>query len=227
MAVKQQDPESPATQPRRSGTKGRPKRSANDEGLIHDALLSAADECIASEKTSNVPVRRIAAKAGVNQAMINYYFNNKDGLLLAIFEANFAPLVKKLRDFEKACADPADDTVCVDRLLSIIDRHFENSPALFVLHADMLNEEPSVANTYSEQNGSRGYTTIVRIMQLMMDRGICRTDISAKQAAYMICVLGAVHHVMSPIFDTAFRGLLEGDRTAELGKLARQLLKPC
>jgi hypothetical protein len=115
----------------------------------------------------------------------------------------------------------------VDRLISIIDHHFENSPALFVLHADMLNEEPSVAKTYSAQNGSRGYSTIVRIVQLMMDRGICRNDISPKQAAYMICVLGAVHHVMSPIFETAFSGLLEGDRTAELGKLATQLLKPC
>ncbi len=194
--------------------------------MIHDALLAAANECIADEKTSNVSVRRIAEKAGVNQAMINYYFNSKNGLLLAIFEANFLPLVKKLRAFEKDCRDPEGKDVTVARLIGMIDRHFENSPALFVLHKDMVSEGSGLAGPYSEDNGARGYTTIVRIMRLLMDRAICRDDISPQQAAYIICLLGAVHHVMMPIFDIAFRGLLEGERTVELAALATQLLAP-
>jgi TetR/AcrR family transcriptional regulator len=212
--------------PRARPAKGRPRRADSENRIIPDALLAAANECIASEKTSNVSVRQIAQKAGVNQAMINYYFNNKDGLLLALFEANFLPLVKKLRAFEKDCRDPQAEDVSVARLITLIDEHFENSPSLFVLHKDSMTEGSGVAGTYSEDNGARGYTTIVRIMRLLMDRGVCRSDISPQHAAYMICILGAVHHVMTPIFDIAFRGLLEGDRTSELASLATQLLKP-
>lgn len=206
--------------------KGRPRRAEGEERAIHDALIAAANECIADEGTSSVSVRRIAQKAGVNQAMINYYFNNKDGLLLALFEANFLPLVKKLRAFEKDCRDPANDDVSIARLVAMIDEHFENSPSLFVLHKEMISDGSSPTGPYNEDNGARGYTTIVRIMRLLMDRGICRNDISPQQAAYIICILGAVHHVMMPIFDIAFRGLLEGERTSEIAALATQLLQP-
>ena len=224
MSVNGSSPAPPPAQPKRAG-KGRPKRSADDGRDIPDALLAAADACIADEKTSNVPVRRIAAKAGVNQAMINYYFTNKDGLLLAIFENNFLPLVTKLREFESDCK--AEDTdVSIARLIAIIDHHFENAPSLFVLHKDMASDGAASSNPYSEKNASRGYSTIVRIMRLLMDRGICRNDISPEHAAYLICILGAVHHVMTPIFDIAFRDLMKGDRTAEIGSLAAQLLRP-
>lgn len=225
MGVNGNSQSRPAAPPKRAA-KGRPRRSADDSRMIPDALLAAADECIADENTSNVPVRRIAAKAGVNQAMINYYFNNKDGLLLAIFENNFFPLVKKLREFERDVSGGKGGDISIARLISIIDNHFADSPSLFVLHRDMASEGSAANNPYNEQNASRGYSTIVRIMRLMMDRGLCRNDISPEQAAYVICILGAVHHVMTPIFDLAFRDLLKGDRTTEIASLATQLLKP-
>ena len=226
MGLKEDNPLERTARGHERPAKGRPKRAQSEDRLVHDALLAAASECIADEKTSNVSVRTIAAKAGVNQAMINYYFNNKSGLLLAIFEANFLPLVKNLRAFEKQCRDPGNEAVGIAPLIAIIDTHFENSPALFVLHKDMISDGSGLDGTYSEDNGARGYTTIVRIMRLLMDRGICRDDISPQQAAYIICILGAVHHVMMPIFDIAFRGLLEGERSIELAALAKQLLAP-
>lgn len=226
MGLKEDTPQGRQTPMRDRPAKGRPKRTESEERMIPDALLAAANQFIADEKTSNVSVRRIAEKAGVNPAMINYYFHNKNGLLLAIFEANFLPLVKMLRAFEKDCRDPACEDVSVARLVTMIDRHFEKSPSLFVLHKDMISEGSGLAGTYSEDNGARGYTTIVRIMRLMMERGLCRSDISPEQAAYVIAILGAVHHIMTPIFAIAFRGLLEGDRTSELAALATQLLKP-
>lgn len=225
MGVNGNSQSCPAASPKRAA-KGRPRRSADDSRMIPDALLAAADECIADENTSNVPVRRIAARAGVNQAMINYYFTNKDGLLLAIFENNFFPLVKKLREFESDVSKGEDGDISIARLISIIDNHFAGSPSLFVLHRDMVSEGSAANNPYNEKNASRGYGTIVRIMRLLMDKGVCRDDISPEQAAYVICILGAVHHVMTPIFDLAFRDLLKGDRTTEIASLATQLLKP-
>ena len=206
--------------------RGRPKGSESAERTIPDALLAAANRFMAEEKSSNVPVRKIASMAGVNQAMINYYFNNKDGLYLAIFENNFFPLIKKLEKFELDCKSENSVDISISRLLLLIDDHFKKSPSLFVLHKDMLGKDSELNRSYSEKIGSRGYNAIVRIMRLLIEKGICRSDISAEHAAYLICVLGAVHYIMTPMAETAFHGLMDGDGPSQLGALATLLLSP-
>jgi AcrR family transcriptional regulator len=44
-------------------------------------ILYATISCIEEEGVSNVTTRRIAARAGVNVAAINYYFRSKDALI--------------------------------------------------------------------------------------------------------------------------------------------------
>ena len=50
------------------------------------ALLIAAGELFAENGVSGTNVRSIAAKAGVNVALINYHFGNKDGLVNAVID---------------------------------------------------------------------------------------------------------------------------------------------
>ena len=50
------------------------------------ALLIAAGELFACNGVSGTNVRAIAAKAGVNAALINYHFGNKDGLVNAVID---------------------------------------------------------------------------------------------------------------------------------------------
>ena len=50
------------------------------------ALILAAGELFAKNGVSGTNVRSIAAKAGVNVALINYHFGNKDGLVNAVID---------------------------------------------------------------------------------------------------------------------------------------------
>ena len=66
-------------EPRRPG---RPVKSDNsdDKNQSRKALLQAACELFADAPFAKVSTRKIAERAGVNPALIRYYFINKDGL---------------------------------------------------------------------------------------------------------------------------------------------------
>ena len=61
------------------------RRRAADETRARTALLDAAEELMVSEGYAAVTTRRIAAKAGLNSALVYYYFDTMDGLFIALF----------------------------------------------------------------------------------------------------------------------------------------------
>ncbi|MFM1894991.1 MAG: hypothetical protein RLZZ385_65 [Pseudomonadota bacterium] len=63
---------------------GRPPGVNSDQ--VRQQLLAAARELFMGYEFKAVSVRRIAAQAGVNAAMVNYYFGGKQGLYLAMVE---------------------------------------------------------------------------------------------------------------------------------------------
>ena len=60
-------------------------KSENSENS-RQALIVAAGELFAEKGVSGTNVRSIAAKAGVNVALINYHFGNKDGRVNAVID---------------------------------------------------------------------------------------------------------------------------------------------
>ena len=61
-----------------------------------DLLLTAASELMRRRDTLNVPISEIAAEAGVNSALVKYYFGNKNGLMLALLERDLAASITQL-----------------------------------------------------------------------------------------------------------------------------------
>ena len=56
------------------------------DGSTRDAILAAALRLLAREGYQGVTARQIAAEAGTNVALVNYYFGSKQNLLLALFD---------------------------------------------------------------------------------------------------------------------------------------------
>jgi AcrR family transcriptional regulator len=61
------------------------RRSRAESSETRSALLDAAERLILEEGYAAVSSRRVAAEAGVNVALVYYYFANMDGLFLALF----------------------------------------------------------------------------------------------------------------------------------------------
>lgn len=101
---------------------GRPERGNED---ARQALIEAARECFSRKSFREVTTRMVADKAGVNAALIRYYFINKDGLyqqmLASVAELFQATMLKHLE------LDP--------------DNPFE---AMLRAHAEMTNNHPDI-----------------------------------------------------------------------------------
>jgi AcrR family transcriptional regulator len=82
----------------RSGGRALRHRPGRRPGVssTRDALLAAATELFAERGYEGVPVRAVAKKAGVNQAMISYHFGGKRQLYREIVRATFAEIVARV-----------------------------------------------------------------------------------------------------------------------------------
>ena len=63
-----------------------------------NALLDAAQELMVEEGYAAVTTRRVAAKAGLNSALVFYYFDSVDGLFVALFQRGAERSFERLQD---------------------------------------------------------------------------------------------------------------------------------
>src|SRR3954464_1882406 len=63
----------------------RARRSSVDDSTTRTALLDAAQSLMLEGGYAAVTTRRVAAGAGVNSALVYYYFDTMDGLFVALF----------------------------------------------------------------------------------------------------------------------------------------------
>jgi TetR/AcrR family transcriptional regulator len=73
------------TKPGKAGSRGEPEKT-------RAAILSAALEEFAHEGVAGARTEEIARNAGVNKALLYYYFKDKDGLYAAVLEQVFTGL---------------------------------------------------------------------------------------------------------------------------------------
>jgi AcrR family transcriptional regulator len=76
--------------PARRGNAGDPS--------TRNALLDAAQELMLDEGYAAVTTRKVAAKAGLNSAMVFYYFDGLDGLFVALFQRGAERSFERLQE---------------------------------------------------------------------------------------------------------------------------------
>src|SRR5258708_25095043 len=63
-----------------------PRARTAKDGDTEERILDAAHEVFVRRGTAGARMQEIAAEAGVNQALLHYYFRNKEQLSRAAFE---------------------------------------------------------------------------------------------------------------------------------------------
>jgi len=77
-----------------------------DADLTRETLISAATTLFARHGFDGVTVEAIAREAGVNKAMINYYFGGKAGLYEAILTTTFAEITERVETVRNSARPP-------------------------------------------------------------------------------------------------------------------------
>jgi TetR/AcrR family transcriptional regulator len=105
-------PTSPVRKPSRSGSRGRPEESR--QAILKAALTEFSAQGIAGARTDS-----IAEAAGVNKALLYYYFEDKEGLYRATLEKVFSGL------FERERVVLAGHGAALDKLVKYAVTHFD------------------------------------------------------------------------------------------------------
>lgn len=103
-------------------SRGRPPAEPSRD--VRGALLKAARELFLERPYRDVPVRRLAARAGVNPAMVGYYFGDKQGLYSAMLREVIGPLAARIEGAVVAPGDaPADLAAFLREYMRVVAAH--------------------------------------------------------------------------------------------------------
>lgn len=105
--------------------RGRPV--ANGQQGLKTRILDTAEELFAENGYAATSIRRIADQAGVNPALVHYYFDNKKTLLQKVMERSLEPLGQAIAAIRNG--PEASPEVIARLLLSMVARH-PNIPRL-------------------------------------------------------------------------------------------------
>ncbi|MYA36359.1 MAG: TetR/AcrR family transcriptional regulator [Gammaproteobacteria bacterium] len=115
---------------------GRPSNSADDP--VSDRLLQAAKELFSSYEYRAVSIRQIAAHAGVNTAMVHYYFGDKEGLYRNMTEKVSLPVEDALKKIA------ARDDLSIAEFIKVWMKAMYDNPwyPVFILKEGILGQGP-------------------------------------------------------------------------------------
>jgi AcrR family transcriptional regulator len=97
-------------------------------------ILAAAVRVLARDGIAETTTRKIAAEAGVNQAMLRYYFGSKDELLFAVLQE----MMRQTREIARAAASAHENVrEAITESLKAFWAHVEAAPELQVMQYEL------------------------------------------------------------------------------------------
>lgn len=125
----------------KAARRGREKR---DPEATRQALLQAGAELFSERGYDGVPIEGLAARAGVNKALISYHFRGKRGLYAAILESAFASMAGRLKAIEATAPSAREALRAFLQAFQQVTQERRGFPTLFLREVLSTGIEPSV-----------------------------------------------------------------------------------
>ena len=110
-------------------------------------IFRAASDIFEEKGYEGARMQEIADKAGINKALLHYYFRSKDQLFMAVFQV----LLKKM--FEKIFSIFSEEISFKEKLKKFLEEHIEfmiKNPKLPIFLLNELSQNPALAEGLKE-----------------------------------------------------------------------------
>lgn len=177
-----------------SRPKTRPSRPRSERSRA--AILRAAERAFARQGLAGARTEAIAAAAGVNKALLYYYFKSKDDLYLAVLENQMREFTRRAREVLERGGSARS------RLLDYVSMHFDvvssrpNFPRLFprlLLSGGGVLER--LTRKYSLPMGRR----LVRLIRRGVKNGEFR-PVDGRHTVISLVALTNFYFLVAPVF---------------------------
>jgi len=174
---------------------GRPP--AGPERDVRGELLAAARELFLRYGYRSVSARQVAAAAGVNPAMIQYYFGSKQGLYAAMLHEAVGPLVARI---EAMLAEPADGAASLPALLDAYMHTVKSNPWVpGLLMRDVLAPDGNFRERFIDEFASRFAPRVASLVKRDIARGASRADLDPQLTVVSFLSLGLWPFLALPV----------------------------
>ena len=149
---------------------GRPNSNDDKRGK----LLCAANKLFVLYDYDKVSIRVIATEAGVDSALIRYYFQSKLGLFTAMVQETAAPILKQLHTHSKA-ATTADSASELLTTYYKVMSHNPGFPKLIfrIMSMPETSQNQDLKTILSDTLNPKN----VKLFSLMQAQGVLRNDV--------------------------------------------------
>lgn len=183
---------------------GRPQGSQN--AAVRERLQAAARALFAQHGYYAVSTRAVAEAAGVNPAMIHYYFGSKQGLYEAMIADTFGPMFEALKNV--LSAGPALDPSAPTPLRRFFDTYMRTlganpwMPPLIL--REVIAENGKLRQWFINQFASRGGGLLTQLVTAEQAAGRIRSDLDPSLTALSMVSLAVFPFVAMPIASEVF-----------------------
>lgn len=192
---------------------GRP--TGNDSRDVRATLLSAARELFVKNGYEAVTTKAIAAHAGVNPAMIHYYFDNKAGLHQAMLMETVGPVLGQLSKWVAASGKDAD--LKIDAFVSTYMRTLAANPWLpQLMLREVLIEGGRLREAFIAQIASRAGEAMPQLMEQGIAAGRLRENLDAKLATLSLISMAAFPFLAAPVLGRVLHYEINDDFVEQL-----------
>lgn len=143
-----------------------------------DHILNIAEELFAEQGYEGTSTRMLAQKAGVNVAMISYYFGSKEKLFEALVDRKTAVLREKV---QTAIEKESDPWKRIDSIVDIYaERRLSNSRFHCIIHREIsLQQRPEITSVITDLL-MRNATEFIKIIRDGQKKKVFRDNIDVE-----------------------------------------------
>jgi len=169
-----------------------------------DHILDVAEKVFSDKGFDGASTRLISSEAGVNMAMLNYYFGSKEGLFLAIFDRKISSFQSILQNIGN------DDTITswdkMDRYIELYsERVVNNNCFQKLLYQEMSINRRSDISDKLRDILMKNVSELLKILQEGIDNGEFRKDIDMQMV--IATMYGTKNFIVNtPLISSALLG---------------------
>ena len=152
--------------------RGRPRNA--DKRQVVQRLMDVTEEMLRATNHFDLSERKIAGTAGINEAMIHYYFGGKDGLLFALILRYYDEIAERLQALDRI--DPKSPHVIREIFRMLIDTYYCKPWLARVVVSEFAKGSSAIKNAYMDKFGPKGLglARLRAVFERLMAAGVCR-----------------------------------------------------
>lgn len=189
----------PMTPPRKKQGPGRPSQPSE----ARQQLLNAGLKLFTEQGYKPVSTRMIAREAGVDAAMIRYYFGSKVGLFETIIRETFTPIIDQFRYPETSNQDmqqPLSGEELMQQLMTTYYQVMSRNPGLPRLVFQILHQQDSEAYpVFYKTTQELVYYSRKWITDVLVASDMLREDIDPARAQFSFISLMIFPLIAPPV----------------------------